>query len=166
MLSDAPWGASLLTRLQILATLPPHRPQPASGSSLAVQAHAYIQEHHPATLGQLVAAEDWSVVMPSPPAGEPRPCEASPEASEVGNTAVLTLGVHTWLHFSTAVTAPQAFELHLISLCECGRFQQHLVPTDRVLTDLLNTVDQEQGLPCLPTTCPRAAAEYLLKETS
>lgn len=166
MLSAAPWGASLLTRLQILATLPPRRPRPASGSSPAAQAHAYIQKHHPATLGRLVAAQDWSVVMPSPPAGELRAGQASPEASEVGTTAVLTLGIHTWLHFSTVAPAPRAVELHLISLCECGRFQQHLVPTDLVLMDLLNTVDEEQGLPCLPTACPRAAAEYLLKETS
>ncbi|MGW2421346.1 hypothetical protein ACWC0C_19230 [Streptomyces sp. NPDC001709] len=118
--------------------------------------------HHPATLGRLVTAQDWFVVMPSAPASEPPFGEALHEPPGAGSKAVLTLGVHTWLHFSGGAQAPQAVELHLISLCECGRFQQHLIPNDSVLTHLLNTVDHEQGLPCLPTACPRAATEYLL----
>ncbi|MEW2493919.1 hypothetical protein AB0942_10270 [Streptomyces nodosus] len=110
-----------------------------------------------------MTAEDWSVVMPSAPAGDPRLGEARPEPPQAGSKAVLTLGVHTWLHFSGGAQAPQAVELHVITLCECGRFQQHLlIPNDLVLTHLLNTVDQEQGLPCLPTACPRAVTEYLL----
>ncbi|MGX5185787.1 hypothetical protein ACWKT5_23920 [Streptomyces avermitilis] len=102
------------------------------------------------------------MVMPSAPADKPRLGEPLPEPPEAGSKAVLTLGVHTWLHFSGEAQAPQAVELHLISLCECGRFQQHLIPNDLVLIQLLNTVDHEQGLPCLRRACPRAATEYLL----